>query len=315
MSDFPFKEEKSHEIIHYKKYNYIKSIIDNLKPNLIIHGVSNSGKTYLIEYILKILYGLSKTIKEDKVIFRGNINYYVFDFSNHLKNIMMKKIETIVKNYDHFNDTIKYIIIDNYNNVSDVIQKNIKVFIEKYSESSRFLLITKKPFSIDPSTRSSCFMLKLNKPDKYDKFIYFKYLFKKYDVKYNSFLLLKNCEKYSIDHIARLYYHSDLNYVNIYEKIIYNIYEIMGNEFNINEIKIISMNIKELKLDIVKVFTMFLQNNPYSQSKNILLIKEITHYNYIIKKAYRDIISVETLLIKIYHILNYGGPLQYIELK
>ena len=66
---------------------------------------------------------------------------------------------------------------------------------------------------------------------------------------------------------------------------------------------------------VISAYQVFLQNNPYSQSKNILLIKEITHYNYIIKKAYRDIISVETLLIKIYHILNYGGPLQYIELK
>jgi DNA polymerase III delta prime subunit len=219
---------------------------------------------------------------------------------------MMKKIETIVKNYDHFNDTIKYIIIDNYNNVPDIIQKNIKVFIEKYSGSSRFILITNKLFSIDPSTRSSCFSIKINDPNKYDKFIYFKYLLKKYGVKYNSFLLFKYCEKYSMDHIARLYYNKELRYNNIYEKSIYNIYEIMNSEFNINEIKRISMNIKELNLDVVKLFTIFVKDNPYSQSKNELLIKEIAHYNYIIKKAYRDIISIEALLIKIYHILNYG---------
>tara|TARA_Y100000590_G_C15656360_1_gene990793 strand:+ start:613 stop:1533 length:921 start_codon:yes stop_codon:yes gene_type:complete len=306
MGGLPLKEEDSHEIIHYKKYGELKSIIGNIKPNIIIHGVSNSGKTYLIEYILKRLYGEYRPLTEDKITFRWNGNYYIFDFSNHLRNIIMKKIESIVKNYDHFNNTVKYIIIDNYNNIPDIIQKNIKVFIEKYSKSSRFILITNKPFSIDPSTRSSCFSIKINEPNKYDKFIYFKYLLKKYKVKYNSFLLFKHCEKYSIDHIAKLYYDDEVIYCNVYEKTIHNIYEIMNTEFNITEIKKISMNIKELNLNVVKLFSTFFKNNPYSQSKNILLIKEIAHYNYIIKKAYRDIISIEALLIKIYHILNYG---------
>jgi hypothetical protein len=306
MSDFPLKEEESHEIIHYKKYNYIKYNIRYRKPNIIIHGISNSGKTHLIEYIFKKLYGGSRYLTEDKIEFRGNLNYYIFDFSNHLKNIMMKKIEMIVKNYDHFNDTVKYIIIDNYNNVPEIIQKNIKVFMEKYYNSSRFILITNKLFSIDPSIRGGCFSIKINDPNKYDKFIYFKYLFKKYNVKYNSFLLFKNCEKYSIDHIVRVYYDNELNFNNIYDEKVYNIYEVMNREFNINEIKKISMNVKELKLNVVTLFSIFVKNNPYSQSKNKLLIKEIAHYNYIIKKAYRDIISIETLLIKIYQILNYG---------
>ena len=306
MNGLPLKEEESHEIIHYKKYGYLKSIISIMKPNIIIHGISNSGKTHLIEYILRNLYGKCRPLTEDKITFWWNVNYYIFDFSNHLKNIMIKKIDSIVKNYDHFNGIIKYIIIDNYNNIPDIIQKNIKVFMEKYSESSRFILITNKLFSIDPSTRNSCFSMKINEANKYDKYIYFKYLFKKYKVKYNSFLLFKNCEKYTIDHITKLYYTDELIYYNIYEKTIYNIYEIMNTEFNINEIKKISMNIKELNLDVVKLFSTFVKNNPYSQSKNILLIKEIAHYNYIIKKAYRDIISIEALLIKIYHILNYG---------
>ena len=51
------------------------------------------------------------------------------------------------------------------------------------------------------------------------------------------------------------------------------------------------------------------------QAKNILLIKEIAHYNYIIKKAYRDIIYIQELLIKIFQILNYGWLLQYIGVK
>ena len=80
----------------------------------------------------------------------------------------------------------------------------------------------------------------------------------------------------------------------------------MNNSFNINDMKKLSMNIKELNLNVSEIFSTFVKNNPYSYRKNVLLIKEIAEYNYIIKRAYRDIISIEALLIKIYHILTYG---------
>ena len=302
------KEEETHEIIHYKKYPSLKSIIKNKKPNLIIHGGSNVGKTYLIEYILKKIFGEYRHFSEDKVSFKANSNsnYYIFDFNNHLKHVMIKKINSIVKNYDHFNNSIKYIVIDNYNNIPDLIQKNMKVFIEKYADTSRFILLTNRLFSIDPSLRNGCFNIRIQEPTKYDKFIYFKHLLEKYSVGYNDFLLLKNCEKYDLDHICRIYYDYDIKYVYIYERVNDDIYKIMDTEFNIEEIKKLSMNIKELKLDISRIFSYFFKNNPYSDSKNELIIKEINHYNYIIKKAYRDIISIEALLIKIYHILHYG---------
>jgi len=304
--DLPLKEEESHEIVHYKKYCFLKDILRNKKPNIVIHGCSNSGKTYLIEYIFQKIFGRYRTRIEDNVEFKENINYYIFNFSNHLKHNIIKKINHIISNFDHFNNNIKYIIIDNYNNISDSVQKNIKVFIEKFIENSRFILITNKLFSIEPSCRSNCFTIRINEPNKYDKFIYFKFLLEKYNIQFNHFLLLKNCEKYSINHIRRLYY-DDLIYSNIYDTLYITINKIMNSPFNINEIKKLSMKIKELNLNIDLIFTLFVKNNPYTYSKNNLLIKEIAHYNYIIKKAYRDIISIEALLIKIYHILNYEG--------
>lgn len=302
---FTLKEEKSHEIIHYKKYHKLKDIIKNKNPNIIVYGVSNSGKSFLINYILKNLFGEYRSIIEYKISFKRNKNYYIFDFSNHLRHIIIKKIESIVRTYDHYNKMIKYIIIDNYNNIPDILQKNIKVFIEKYSDNARFILLTNKLFSIEKSICSSCFNIKINKPNKYDKYIYFKYIFDKNNIKYNSFLLLKNCEKYEIDHISKMYYKNDIFFINIYEKINRQINEVMNNTFNIDEIKKISINIKELNLNITQVLINFLENSPYSQHKKGLLIKEIANYNYIIKKAYRDIISIESLLIKIFQILNY----------
>ena len=118
--------------------------------------------------------------------------------------------------------------------------------------------------------------------------------------------MLKDCEKYDINRIFKIYYEDGISYTDIYERINNNIYTIMNSSFNINEIKKLSMNMKELNLNISDIFTTFFKNNKYSLSKNELLIKEITHYSYIIKKAYRDIIPIETLLIRIYYILNYG---------
>ena len=138
------KEESPDEIIHYKKYIHLKDIIVKRYPNIIIHGCSNSGKTFLINYILNKNFGFAKENNEDKIKYKENPKYYWFDFSNHLKHLMIKKISLIIKNYDHYSDIIKYIVIDNYNDIQDNIQKTIKVFMEKFTETSRFILITNK---------------------------------------------------------------------------------------------------------------------------------------------------------------------------
>lgn len=300
------KEESPDELIHYKKYITLKDIIVKRYPNIIIHGCSNSGKTFLIDYILNKIFGSTKQNNEDKIKYKENTNYYWFDFSNHLKHLMIKKIYSIIQNYDHYRDNINYIVIDNYNDIQDNIQKTIKVFMEKYTETSRFILITNKLISIDPSSRNNCFNIMLNVPSKYDKYIYFKYKLDKEGIKYNDFLLLKKCEKYSIEHLIKLYCFGMSHYEDIYSRIQKKISFILYDSFKIDEIKLLSMNIKELDLDVTRLFKEFLMSNVFCDFKSKLIIKEIAHYNYIIKKSYRDIISIESLLVKLYYILNYG---------
>ena len=116
---------------------------------------------------------------------------------------------------------------------------------------------------------------------------------------------MKNCEKFHIDHINKIYYNGE-NFKNIYQKVDGEINSIMNKSFNIEDIKKLSMKIKELSLELSSIFSYFIKNSIYSESKQILLIKEISHYNYIIKKSYRDIIPIEGLLVKIYYIINHG---------
>lgn len=297
------KNEKPHEILHYKKYIRLKEIIKEKNPNIVLHGVSKSGKSFLINYIMKNLYGESKVLNEGKITYKENLNYFIFDFSNNLKNVMVKKIAYIIKNYDHFNETIKYIVIDNFNQVSDIIQKNIKVFLEKFYLNSRFIFLTNKLFSIDSSIRDNCFNIKLESPCKYDKYIYYKYHLKKENIKFNDFLLLKYCEKYDIDRLFKIYY-EDIFYIDVYDSILKEIIDMNKNVLDLTKVKSISMRIKELNLDVICIFTRLLDKT--SSSINKLLIKEISHHLYIIKNSYRDIIYIEALLVKIYQIINYG---------
>lgn len=296
-----FKKETCEEIIHYKFFIKLKNLIFQKSPNIILYGASKSGKTFLINYILKNIYGESKHINDNNFSYKENINYYFFDFSKNQKNLMIDKIKFIVNNYDYFNDIIKYIVIDNFNHSSDIIQKTIKVFLEKYYLNSRFIFITNNIGSLQRSIKGNCFNIKLPLPNKYDKYIYFKYKFDKYNIKYNDFLLLKNCEKFNIDHIFKLYY-EDVSYNNIYYKVINEIYYLMIIPFNINKIKTLSMKIKELNLDISIIFLKLLDYLTI----NSLIIKEFAHYNYIITKSYRDIIHIESVLVSLYKIINYG---------
>ena len=49
--------EKTTELIHYKIADRIKQVIKDVEPNIIIHGISNSGKSLLIKTIFKELFG------------------------------------------------------------------------------------------------------------------------------------------------------------------------------------------------------------------------------------------------------------------
>ena len=105
------RKEQSHEILHYKKYYKIKDIIKNKYPNIILNGISKSGKTFLINHVMENIYGSTKEkIVDDKLVYKENLNYFVFDFSNHVKNNIIKKINLIIKNYDHFNEIILNIL-------------------------------------------------------------------------------------------------------------------------------------------------------------------------------------------------------------
>ena len=66
------------------------------------------------------------------------------------------------------------------------------------------------------------------------------------------------------------------------------------------------MRIKELNLNIERILSVFILKNHYDLQTNHLLIKEISDYDNIFKHSYRDIISIDSLLINLFKIIRYG---------
>lgn len=303
-----FYDDQINDTLHYKILIRLKEIIKNKTPHLLIYGVPKSGKSFSIQYILNNLFGKCKIIQEDKVSFKENKYYYIFNLSNKTNAILcLTKIRKIINHYDHYNNNIKYIVLEDFNLVQKNIQDIIKSYIEHFFTTSRFIFITNNLPSIHKSILHSCLFIRIPLPTKYDKFIYFKSKLIKEKKDFNNFLLLKKCDM-PFNSIMYDYFFSStpLYYKNIYDESLENIFLLFNKPFNLNSIKNLSMRIKELNLNIERILSVFILKNHYDLQTNHLLIKEISDYDNIFKHSYRDIISIDSLLINLFKIIRYG---------
>ena len=299
--------EKTTELIHYKIADRIKQVIKDVEPNIIIHGISNSGKSLLIKTIFKELFGPSKYIKTDNHTFFENKKYYIFDLlASKNKSELIKLINEIVNKYDHYNNFIKYVIFENFNNISRNIQNTIKVMIEKSYMNAKFIFITNTYSSVQRSLLNNCLNILIRKHSKYDKYIYIKELFESKNIVYNNFLLLEECDRFNISIVINMYL-LDCKYKDIYSEKCYQIINILLNGLNITLLREIIIKIKSVGMNFLLLFELLIDKlikivDPLTMN---LIIKEIATYNYIINKSYRDIVSIESLFIRLYRIINY----------
>ena len=72
-----------------------------------------------------------------------------------------------------------------------------------------------------------------------------------------------------------------------------------------NKLRDLSQILKELDLsEIINYELIDRLQLIIKEKKLIMIIKEIAQYNHIIQKSYRDILFIESLLIRIYNIIN-----------
>ncbi|MBE18054.1 MAG: hypothetical protein CMH79_04750 [Nitrospinae bacterium] len=304
------KNERIVDIVHYKIAERIRKLIFYKNhPNIILHGTHKSGKTKIINTVLNEIYGPpTRNIKNEKISFKENPFYYHFNCNSIInKSYFIDFIKEISLRFDHYNDLKKYIILDNYNKLSIFIQNSLKVIFEKSYNNAHFIIISNNINNIDISIKSSSLMIRVPLPTKYDKYIYLKDLFLRYDIEYNDFLLLIDCQKYDLDILIRIYYYGYQS-IDKLDDMVNNLNQIYKSKLNIQKIKDISCEIKNININIPELFHKYIDQLIQSEqniNKIIVIIKEIAEYNYIINISYRDIIPLESLLIKLYFHNNY----------
>ena len=305
-----------HYKIGYKLYNFISN---KNHPNILVHGINNSGKTLLIKTVLNDLFNINKyTNKEyltDNIIYEKSDLHYYFDLklvNNNLKFIDF--IKDIVKSYNYYTNKYNYIILDNFEYLSNLNQDRLRVIFEKSLNTTKIIIITSKLNKINQPLLSRFINFKIPNHNITDKYIYFKNLLNKNYYVISDEILFEILKK-----------HSDLNYnfINILSYLKNNI--INGDIYD--EINLKYMNIINSKKDLTKKITdmkqlIYLSRSlidintfyrrflTYLLDLNILnekkskLVKVFTENNILVDNSFKDLLYLEGLLVEIYWILT-----------
>tara|TARA_B100001057_G_C22727649_1_gene902389 strand:- start:85 stop:843 length:759 start_codon:yes stop_codon:yes gene_type:complete len=230
-----------HYKIGYKLYNFISN---NNHPNILIHGLNNSGKTLLIKTVLNDLFNIKKyTNKEnltDNIIYERSDFHYYFDLklvNNNIK--FIEFIKEVVKSYNHYTKKYNYIILDNFETLSNLNQDRLRVIFEKSLNTTKIIIITSKLNKVNEPLQSRFINFRIPNHNLIDKYLYFKNLLNKNYYVISDDILLDILKK-----------HSDLNYnfINILSYLKNGI--INGDIYD--EINLKYMNIINSKKDLTK---------------------------------------------------------------
>jgi len=154
--------------------------------HLIVYGPNGCGKEYLVNKLLKKIYG--KTGVELK-----EVEYTVSGYSNTKTKIMIKQsrhhiiiepnsngfdkylIQEIIQDYAKsellnilkYRKLFKVVIINKIDNLSYYAQASLRRTMEKYSDTCKFILISDQLSKIIEPLRSRCLLIRISLPTNY----------------------------------------------------------------------------------------------------------------------------------------------------
>jgi len=309
-------------LIHYKiGYKLYICLSDNNHSNIIISGISKSGKTLLMKTILNDIFYINISTKKellyDNIYYEKSHIHYYFDLkiiNDEVK--LLNLIKLIVRNYNYYTNNFNYIILDNYEYLNNVSQNKLKVIFEKSSKTSKFIIITKNYNKILEPIKSRFITIRIPNHSINDKYIYFKKILIKNNIIISDDILYEIIKKH--DDI-------DFNFINILSyiktnKISNDIYDVIIEKYmniinnkktniikKITDIKQLIYLSKSVVSDIqyfYKRLLSYLFKLPISDDIKIKLVKEFSDNDIMINKSFRDLLCIEGLFIEIYKILT-----------
>ena len=303
--------------IAYKLYNIISN---NNHPNILIHGVHNSGKTLLIKTVMNDLFNINKyTNKEnltENITYERSNSHYYFDLklvNNDIKFINF--IKDIVKSHNHFNNyKYNYILLDNFDGLSNLNQNRLRVIFEKSLNTTKIIIITSKLNKINQPLLSRFINFRIPDFNLTDKYIFFKNLIN------NNYYVISDDILFNI-----LQKHSDINYnfinilsylkkgiinADIYDEIFIKYINIINSGKNLTK-KITDMKqliyLSRSLIDINTFYRRFLEyllGLNISNDRKIKTTKIFSENNILLNNSFKDLLYLEGLLIEVYQILT-----------
>ena len=248
----------------------IETLIDKKELNIVFHGREQTGKTTIIETIIKDV-KLRNLIDDKNIYLMNNMNEQTF-----VQNFQELKIfcnSSIVKN------NFKLVIIDDLNNYNENNQQNLKSLIENTNKNIFFIFTIDYIYHLIEPLQTQLFQIycngiNINKMENYIKNIN------------NNEKLNLNDEK-----IKEIIKHSNNNY-NIIMNYIEKIYLLEDNNINNN----FFINIEKEHFDN---FLLHCRNNNFHNAHNILIGLSKKGYFFI------DILEEFYQYLKNYTTINY----------
>lgn len=309
-----YKHNKDYlSLVHYKLGYKLYDIINHKNhPNLILSGVSKSGKTLLLKTLLNDIFDTNKSTRKE--ILFDNISYelsnYHYYFDMRLMNNNDKFIEhlkKIINGYNYYTDKCNYIVFDNYECVSDVVQNKLRVLLEKSMKTSKIIIITQRYNQVIDPLKSRFLNIRIPVHKIYDKFLYFKNLLLKHMFIIDDDILMNIIKKHAdIDYnfINILgYFKTKKIHGDIYDEIIEKYICIINSDKNIckkitdiKQLLYLAKSVVDVNIFLRRLLSHLLKLN-YDNEQKIKIIKEFTEYDIMINKSFRDLLCLEGLLI------------------
>lgn len=287
-------------------------------PNLLIYPKYGENAFYnSFNSIYKITN--TDTVKFGEIIYTKTNYYYEFDLKfiiNRNINTFIDIIKQIIISKDFYSEiNLKIILFKGFNRIKISLQNILRVIIEKYRETTVFICFTNTYNSIIQPLRSRFLSLRFSKEtDKNKRKIIYNTDKKLKTPKYYDFVY--SLEKEEIIKIIDKENEIE-SYKNIYDlvnsELLYIYKKRKINKKDYTKLREIAYNILKNNINITNFYYCLLNSllkevsiRDKNKYKLIKLLSE-SEYNFI--KSYRNIITLESLLVNIYYVIKGDHPL------